>query len=764
MSSNFRRVFALQSALAAVMGLLLTGLISAATAAEPAVGEPPHFIRVDSKNSLIHLGSLDSFDISEDGIKAAKGIFGYLTSKNPAGLEDALKTYELIIPKENFGGEYTALQWLCEFFLASPAEQHKLLGDRLVNEWYQYLAGKDFAALKLYLKQKYHLDEYKDKKTPKLTGEYRFMEDFLLFNNPRRERWEKTSKIIDVLGLKKGDVVADVGCGPGYYTFKFADIVGPTGFVYGLDNNPRHIEYLEKLIAKFGTKNVQAVKARPTLVEAGRKADLIYLCSVYHILYTTYDEEERTTFLTSVKKLLKPGGRVVVVDNALVADRKLPYHGPYIARELVINQFWYHGFRLVAQHQFIPQRYVLIFELAAGGEPPPATLSQALPADCIPILQKTSLVRCLKGGTSPGFSPEGRVAARLFRAALESKRPKDLRQALALYEVLVPRERFGDEYTAFQWFCEYLLAGPRRQHEMLAADPIIPDYFARLSADDYKILKTYLRVKYFLDKKLPGDDDEQLQLNSAAILKSYGRVKDYLEKTLPGKKDKKQSGAKSKDNPDDMPEPSELEITDTGGLTLDQINEWGDFIAFNNPNRERWEKTSRVLDFLHIKPGDSVVDLGCGPGYYTYKFSRLVGPEGRVFAVDTLRSQLDYVGGVCKAHGMRNVRPVLARDNDMHVPPESADLIYICSMYHAMYVTSLEYVKDGFIASIRRCLRKGGRLVIADNDIMPGTELGYYGPRIARELIITQLKHYGFRLVDSAQFIPQRYVLVFQAE
>ena len=123
-----------------------------------------------------------------------------------------------------------------------------------------------------------------------------------------------------------------------------------------------------------------------------------------------------------------------------------------------------------------------------------------------------------------------------------------------------------------------------------------------------------------------------------------------------------------------------------------------------------------------------------------------------------------YIKEVCQKNNIHNVETILARDNNTGLPANSVDLIYICSMYHAMYMGALEYVKDGFIATLKPALRKGARLVIADNAVLKDAENPYYGPRIAPELIISQLKYYGFRLVDRTQFIPQRYVLVFQLE
>jgi hypothetical protein len=202
---------------------ILLGAVLAAVApfAQPPVipAEPPRYLRVTSKASLIHLGSLDSFDITEGGTRAASLLFDCLTRKDAQPAREAIEIYRQIIPSENFGGEYTALEWIGEFMTASGTERKTMLADPVTAAWYEYLAQDDFEPLKEYLKKKYHLLEWKNRATPKSEPTFRFLEDFILFNNPRRERWEKTGQILDVLGLKKGEVVADIGSGPGYYTF-----------------------------------------------------------------------------------------------------------------------------------------------------------------------------------------------------------------------------------------------------------------------------------------------------------------------------------------------------------------------------------------------------------------------------------------------------------------------------------------------------------------------------------------------------------------
>ena len=85
-------------------------------------------------------------------------------------------------------------------------------------------------------------------------------------------------------------------------------------------------------------------------------------------------------------------------------------------------------------------------------------------------------------------------------------------------------------------------------------------------------------------------------------------------------------------------------------------------------------------------------------------------------------------------------------------------------MYHAVYITDIEFVKDQFIDSLHKALKKDGRLIIVDNNITEKGVPSYYGPGIMPELIIAQLSYYGFKLVDSLSLIPQRFVLIFRQD
>jgi ubiquinone/menaquinone biosynthesis C-methylase UbiE len=368
------------------------------------------YIRVTSGNSIVHIGSLDSYDITPLGIEAAKVALEAFTTKSPAATKEAIARYTQLIPDENFGGEFTALQWFCEHLLASPEQKEVMLRDPLNRAYFHYLADDDYGLIKDYIKTKYKLlktgektrvgDDAppprpirrggtnqpaaptsatnatvkadarskaikpQDEATDPNVGRTRrsFLEDFILFDNPKRPQWEQTDKIMALLDFKKGDKVADIGCGPGYFTFRFSKMVGDEGRVFALDIKQEHLDFLDEFITKQGIKNVTTVKSTEEDLGVKELVDAAYMCSLYHIIYGVVSETARKALVTSILRTLKPHGRFIVVDNGPVADTQLPYHGPYLTKELTILQLEHYGFKFVSYHQIIPQRYMLVFE------------------------------------------------------------------------------------------------------------------------------------------------------------------------------------------------------------------------------------------------------------------------------------------------------------------------------------------------------------------------------------------------------------------
>ena len=126
---------------------------------------------------------------------------------------------------------------------------------------------------------------------------------------PQREDEENPTKCIQALELKEGDVVADLGAGSGYYTFRMAPKVGATGKILAVDIEEKMLTELKKRIEKEKVPNVETVlctETDPKLPAAG--VDLVLMVDVYHELAFPYE------VMIAVRKSLKPGGRVVLVE------------------------------------------------------------------------------------------------------------------------------------------------------------------------------------------------------------------------------------------------------------------------------------------------------------------------------------------------------------------------------------------------------------------------------------------------------------------
>src|SRR5690348_8106363 len=81
--------------------------------------------------------------------------------------------------------------------------------------------------------------------------------------------------------------------------------------------------------------------------------------------------------------------------------------------------------------------------------------------------------------------------------------------------------------------------------------------------------------------------------------------------------------------------------------------------AQEEPAREAWQKPDRVVAALGIRPGQTVCDVGAGPGYFSFRLARAVGERGRVFAVDVEPKILEALRDRIEKRAITNVTPVL---------------------------------------------------------------------------------------------------------
>jgi SAM-dependent methyltransferase len=174
-----------------------------------------------------------------------------------------------------------------------------------------------------------------------------------VFDDPKRDAWQKPHEVIRALALKPDAVVADIGAGTGYFAARLANML-PQGTVYAVDVEPEMVKYLAERAKREGLKNLIPVAASGQSARLPGKADLILLVDVYHHI----DDRER--YFRRLAGSLKPGGRLAVIDFRLDSPEGPP-KAARIAPERVKAELAKSGYALEEEHGFLPRQYFLIF-------------------------------------------------------------------------------------------------------------------------------------------------------------------------------------------------------------------------------------------------------------------------------------------------------------------------------------------------------------------------------------------------------------------
>ncbi len=169
-----------------------------------------------------------------------------------------------------------------------------------------------------------------------------------------RDRWQQPDRVVAELGLRPGDRVADLGAGGGYFTFRLARAVGPSGVVYAVDTDRDMPSALAARAVEQGLGNVVAVEAKPDEPGLPEPVDLSFLANSYHHL------PDRRTYFALLARHLKPNGRVAIVEATPTGLHRLVGHAT--SPEAIRSELQAAGYTLVADHGFLPRQGFLVFE------------------------------------------------------------------------------------------------------------------------------------------------------------------------------------------------------------------------------------------------------------------------------------------------------------------------------------------------------------------------------------------------------------------
>ena len=132
----------------------------------------------------------------------------------------------------------------------------------------------------------------------------------------------------------------------------------------------------------------------------------------------------------------------------------------------------------------------------------------------------------------------------------------------------------------------------------------------------------------------------------------------------------------------------------------------------------------KALNAAGLKPGQQVLEIGCGPGFFTIPAAKIVGTEGSVTALDINSYAVRIVERKVKKEGIKNVAFLLADAAQTGLPNQSFDLVFLFGFTHP--IGDLK----GILREIHRLLKPAGILSVEGRSSLPGK-------------LFTQLKHEG---------------------
>ena len=183
-------------------------------------------------------------------------------------------------------------------------------------------------------------------------------ENAAFFDRPERDAEERPDQLLDALQLPRGATVADIGSGTGYFTWRLAERVGPAGKVLAVDVQSQMLDRTKAAVDRHRLTNVEYVLATdrdPRLPE--RVLDLVFIAYAYH------EFSDPEAIMAAVKRSLKPGGRVVILEYAKESNiaPASPLHK--MSFEEIRREIEPMGFVIDRLLDFLPVQHGVVFKI-----------------------------------------------------------------------------------------------------------------------------------------------------------------------------------------------------------------------------------------------------------------------------------------------------------------------------------------------------------------------------------------------------------------
>ncbi len=158
-----------------------------------------------------------------------------------------------------------------------------------------------------------------------------------------RELYSAREAVVEAVGLKEGDWVADIGAGTGLYSILFADEVGADGRIFAEDIEPLFLDLINQRATDLSADNITPVLGREDDVTLPKNSvDVAFIADTYHYF------SDREAIMRTVYAALKPGGSLILVEYDIMPGEPRPDHKSHVrfGKAGVISEIEFVGFEL----------------------------------------------------------------------------------------------------------------------------------------------------------------------------------------------------------------------------------------------------------------------------------------------------------------------------------------------------------------------------------------------------------------------------------
>jgi ubiquinone/menaquinone biosynthesis C-methylase UbiE len=175
---------------------------------------------------------------------------------------------------------------------------------------------------------------------------------------------------------------------------------------------------------------------------------------------------------------------------------------------------------------------------------------------------------------------------------------------------------------------------------------------------------------------------------------------------------------------------------------------------YHDDDRKNWQNADSVLNAIGLKEGFTVIDVGCGQGYFTLPIARLVGETGTVYGLDSNEEAIEFLRIKALEENLHNIKLTTAEAENSILCNQCADIIFLGNVLHDFDDPAV------VLRNARKMVKPGGRLVDLDwrkESVEIGPRLGKrFSPDYASELIAAA----GFIIESIANSGQYHYIVI----